>query len=252
MAPASQTSKVNGGGMLIIWDFDRTIMDEDSDRWVVVEMGLTQLFNHLRQSLPWNCLMDRMMEEVHSLGKTIDDIVSCLNRVPLHPHVVSAIKSAHARGCDLKVLSDANQFFIETILKNHGIYDCFSDIITNPTFVDKEGRLRIFPYHGSAVLPHGCDLCPPNLCKGFVLNQFQELNLKDVQKQVIIYIGDGGGDYCPTLKLGEDDHVLPRKNFPLHRLILKSATPVKPKIHEWNDGEELNKTLLQLIDPVEA
>lgn len=67
--------------------------------------------------------------------------------------------------CDLKVLSDANQFFIETILKNHGIYDCFSDIITNPTFVDEQGRLRIFPYHGSAMPPHGCDLCPPNLCK---------------------------------------------------------------------------------------
>lgn len=67
--------------------------------------------------------------------------------------------------CDLKVLSDANKFFIETILKNHGVYECFSEIITNPTFVDKEGRLRIFPYHGSTLPPHGCDLCPPNLCK---------------------------------------------------------------------------------------
>ncbi|GKD87664.1 thiamine phosphate phosphatase-like protein [Tanacetum coccineum] len=194
-----------------------------------------------------------MMEELHSQGKTIEDIVNCLNRVPLHPQIVSAIQSAHAQGYllilninilddeglyadsnDLKVLSDANQFFIETILKNHGVYDCFSEIITNPIAVDKEGRLRIFPYHGSEMPPHGCDLCPPSLCK------------------VIIYIGDGGGDFCPTLKLGKEDHVMPRNDFPLHNLILKSFVPVKPEVHEWSDGDELNKILLRLIDPLEA
>lgn len=233
---------------MIIWDFDRTIMDDDSDRWVVVEMGLTQLFNHLRQTLPWNSLMDRMMAELHSHGKTIEDIINCLNRVPLHPQIVSAIRSAHSLGCDLKVVSDANQFFIETILKNHGVYGCFSEIITNPTFVDEEGRLRIFPYHGSAMAPHGCNLCPPNLCKGSVLNRMQDSGSENGKKRVVIYIGDGGGDFCPTLKLGEEDHVMPRKNFPLHHLISKSSVPVKAQIHEWVDGEELNNILLRLID----
>ncbi|CAI9260954.1 unnamed protein product [Lactuca saligna] len=247
MAPAKPMPTVVGE-MTIIWDFDRTIMDDDSDRWVVVEMGLTQLFNQLRQTLPWNSLMDRMMEELHSQGKTIEDIINCLNRVPLDPHIISAIKSAHALGCDLKVLSDANKFFIETILKNHGVYECISEIITNPTFIDKEGRLRIFPYHGSTLPPHGCDLCPPNLCKGLVLNQIQDSMMET--KRVIIYIGDGGGDFCPTLKLEEKDHVMPRKNFPLHHLISKSSVPIKPKVHEWSNGEELNKILLHLIHPI--
>ncbi|KAM0037252.1 putative inorganic diphosphatase [Helianthus debilis subsp. tardiflorus] len=246
MAPENQLS----GKPLIIWDFDRTIMDDDSDRWVVVEMGLTQLFNQLRQTLPWNSLMDRMMEELHSQGKTIEDITNCLNRVVLNPQIISAIRAAHAHGCDLKVLSDANQFFIETILKNHGIYDCFSGIITNPTSVDEAGRVRIFPYHGSAVPPHGCDLCPPNLCKGFVLNKIQDPTSQAIKKRAVIYIGDGGGDFCPTLKLGGEDHVMPRKDFPLHRLISKSSTPIKPKVHEWSNGEELNKTLIRLIDLV--
>ncbi|KAG2694268.1 hypothetical protein I3760_08G134300 [Carya illinoinensis] len=30
-----------------------------------------------------------------------------------------------------------------------------------------------------------------------------------------IYLGDGNGDYCPTLKLGEGDYVTPRKNYPM-------------------------------------
>ncbi|KAJ9551243.1 hypothetical protein OSB04_015288 [Centaurea solstitialis] len=31
--------------MMIVWDFDRTIMDDDSDRWVVVAMGSVELFD---------------------------------------------------------------------------------------------------------------------------------------------------------------------------------------------------------------
>ncbi|KAJ0766458.1 putative hydrolase [Helianthus annuus] len=101
MAPENQLP----GKPLIIWDFDRTIMDDDSDRWVVVEMGLTQLFNQLRQTLPWNSLMDRMMEELHSQGKTIEDITNCLNRVVLNPQIISAIRAAHAHGYLLHLLS---------------------------------------------------------------------------------------------------------------------------------------------------
>lgn len=71
--------------------------------------------------------------------------------------------------CDLKIVSDANQFFIEKILEQHDLLDCFSDIYTNPTSVDEIGKLRISPYHGgggaASTPPHSCNLCPPNLCK---------------------------------------------------------------------------------------
>lgn len=63
-------------------------------------------------------------------------------------------------------MSDANQFFIETILEHYGIRECFSEINTNPSFIDKEGRLRISPYHD---FRHGCNLCPPNMCKVHLL-----------------------------------------------------------------------------------
>ena len=44
-------------GIIVIFDFDRTIIDSDSDNWVVTEMGLTPLFKELRSSMPWNSLM---------------------------------------------------------------------------------------------------------------------------------------------------------------------------------------------------
>jgi pyridoxal phosphate phosphatase PHOSPHO2 len=63
------------------------------------------------------------------------------------------------------VVSDANTFFIETVLAHHGALGCFSEISTNPASVDADGRLRISPYHDSAAAPHGCSLCPDNMCK---------------------------------------------------------------------------------------
>lgn len=44
-------------GITIVFDFDRTIIDGDSDNLVVTRMGLTDLFNELYSSLPWNSLM---------------------------------------------------------------------------------------------------------------------------------------------------------------------------------------------------
>ncbi|KAH0743338.1 hypothetical protein KY290_031331 [Solanum tuberosum] len=198
-------------------------MDDDSDRWVVENMGLTHLFNQLRPTLPWNALMDRMMEELHSQGKTVEQIAECLKQVPLHPRTISAMQSAHDLGC-------------------------FSEVITNPTSVDGEGRFRIFPYHDMTSF-HGCNLCPPNLCKGLVIEQIQA-SMSEKGKSRFIYLGDGRGDYCPTLKLDKGDHVMPRKGFPLWDRLLSDPNLLKADCHEWSNGEELESILLQLIEKI--
>ncbi|KAJ8532006.1 hypothetical protein K7X08_011929 [Anisodus acutangulus] len=174
-----------------------------------------------------------MIEELHSQGKTVEQIAECLKHVPLHPRTISAIESAHDLGCDLKVVSDANQFYIETILKHHGLYRCLSEIITNPTAVDGEGRLRIFPYN-DLVSFHGCNLCPPNLCKDLVIEQIQA-SMSEKGKSRFIYLGDGRGDYRPTLKLDRGDHVVPRKGFPLSDRLLSNPSLLKADCHEWSN-----------------
>ncbi|KAL2930179.1 Thiamine phosphate phosphatase-like protein, partial [Bienertia sinuspersici] len=151
--------------LMVVFDFDRTIIDGDSDRWLITHMGLTHLFDQLVSAMPWNSLMNRMMEELHFQGKTIEDVGECLKQMPLHPKIISALKFAHSMGCDLRIVSDANQFFIKTILEQHHVAGLFTDIITNPSYVDDEGRLRIVPYHDIKLAPHGCSLCPSNMCK---------------------------------------------------------------------------------------
>ncbi|OAY53132.1 inorganic pyrophosphatase 1 [Manihot esculenta] len=233
-------------GIVVVFDFDKTIIDVDSDNWVLDELGFTDLFNQLLPTMPWNSLMDRMMKELHSQGITIEHIVEVLKRIPIHPRIVPAIKSAHALGCELRIVSDANMFFIETILNHLGLRDCFSEINTNPGFVDEEGRLRIFPYHDFTQSSHGCSRCPPNMCKGLIIERIQASIAKEGNKK-IIYLGDGIGDYCPSLKLTEADYLMPRKNFPVWDLICKNPMLIKAEIHEWTDGEELERVLLEII-----
>ncbi|XP_058214221.1 inorganic pyrophosphatase 2-like [Rhododendron vialii] len=106
------------GTTVVVFDFDHTMIEDNSDTWVVEQMGLTPLFNQLRRTLPWTSLMDRMMEELHARGKTIEEITECLRRVPMNPSVISAIRKAHSLPrCELRIIGVANQFFIETILK---------------------------------------------------------------------------------------------------------------------------------------
>ncbi|KAH9623951.1 hypothetical protein KSS87_012295 [Heliosperma pusillum] len=410
------------GSIVVIFDFDRTIIDGDSDNYVITQMGLTPFFDQHFPILPWNSLMNKMMEELHVQGKTVEDIGECLKQMPLDPQIISAIKSAHSMGCELRVVSDANQFYIETILKHHGLFDFFAEIITNPTYVD-DGRLNILPYHDLRLSPHECSLCPSNMCKNshfifshhshksftfsitivlkgtqtyvhkrvrseaakvesdhvgmsaspvqegildylvflviqvinvpqnasdsfrshyqlksedpefetfytknILLNEgirawmaaqdqphenliFPEeayckmgnlriaildlkrtavigmLNRKYISdykvrdppmgygpktrstvqmsgmileriqaeskkhgKNKFIYLGDGGGDYCPTLKLDECDYVMPRTKYPLWGRINRDPSLIKAKVHDWSNGEELNSTLLRLIN----
>ncbi|XP_047330688.1 thiamine phosphate phosphatase-like protein [Impatiens glandulifera] len=234
--------------IIVVFDFDHTMIDDNSDTWIVEKMGLTSVFNQLRRKLPWNSLMDKMMEELHSSGKTIEDIAECLKQIPMNSTLISAIHRLKSIGYDLRIVSDANQFFIDTILEHYGLVGCFSEIITNGSFVDDEGRLKILPYN-SLDLPHGCSLCPSNLCKGLVIDKIQASMVKG--EKIIMYIGDGGGDYCPSLRLVEGDYILPKKDFPLWKKINgahNSSILVKAMIQEWVDGEELGMTILRLCN----
>lgn len=51
-------------GIVVIFDFDKTIIDLDSDNWVVDELGFTDLFNQLVHSIPWNPMMVGIYNEI--------------------------------------------------------------------------------------------------------------------------------------------------------------------------------------------
>ena len=44
-------------GVVIVFGFDKTILDCYSNNWVVDELGANELFTQLLPTLPWNSLM---------------------------------------------------------------------------------------------------------------------------------------------------------------------------------------------------
>ncbi|KAF7037731.1 hypothetical protein CFC21_048045 [Triticum aestivum] len=236
-------------GVVVVFDFDKTIIDVDSDNWVVDGLGVTDLFDRLLPTMPWNTLIDTVMGELHAQGRTLRDVTDVLRAAPIDPHVVAAIRAAYSLGCDLRVLSDANRFFIEAVLDHHGLRGCFSEINTNPSRVDADGRLRIAPHHDFHAGPHGCGLgtCPPNMCKGQVLDRIRAS--ADARKR-FIYLGDGRGDYCPSLRLAREDFMMPRKGFPVWDLICENPGLLQAEVHPWSDGKDMEETLLRLISRV--
>ncbi|CAN6237600.1 unnamed protein product [Urochloa humidicola] len=76
----------NGAGApLVVFDFDKTIVDCDSDNWVVDALGATRRFDDLLRRLPWNTAIDAMMGELHAAGNTPEDLRACLRAAPLSP-----------------------------------------------------------------------------------------------------------------------------------------------------------------------
>jgi pyridoxal phosphate phosphatase PHOSPHO2 len=43
--------------VVVVFDFDKTIIDCDSDNWVVEKLDVRDLFAQLLPSMPWNRLM---------------------------------------------------------------------------------------------------------------------------------------------------------------------------------------------------
>ncbi|GAU40856.1 hypothetical protein TSUD_111880 [Trifolium subterraneum] len=84
--------------------------------------------------------------------------------------------------------------------------------------------------------------------QGLVMEKFQNSLDVEGRKKKIIYLGDGNGDFCPSLKLKESDYLMPRMNFPLCDLVSKNSNDIKACVHDWMDGEELENVLLHIIN----
>ena len=105
------------------------------------------------------------------------------------------MRLAHAMGSEVLILSDANTWYIESILKSLNIEHLFTEVISNRV-IWKESTCRICPYHQES---HACEQCPPNLCKGYVMKNIlsQRTSGGITERPNVVYLGDGGGDVCP-------------------------------------------------------
>lgn len=194
-------------------------------------------------------MVGQMMAPPYNVS--VEDLNSALRSIPVFAETIDALKLAHAAGASVCILSDANQHYIDVILAHHGLRSYVTEIVTNESYIclpmcqcskctatASTPRLHISPFQSEGEA-HGCVLCPPNLCKGGVLEQWRAR--RGPACGPIVYVGDGGGDYCPATRLGEGDVVLCRANWALHKCIReqKAGLRTAARVVPWADGADL-------------
>jgi pyridoxal phosphate phosphatase PHOSPHO2 len=233
--------------VVVIFDFDWSLINENTDTYVIEKLApdLYAECLQLRKELQWTKLMDLMVGRLHAEhGVTKDTLSLCLRGIPYFEEMFQAAKVAADRGAKLFIISDSNHFYIQEILQKHDMVSLWTKVFTNEVYFEGD-RLRVLPYHDPAV-PHSCRTCPVNICKGNILSSIlAELGPSETRR--VIYVGDGGGDLCPCLRLDRNGTICCRKGWKLHTDLL-AADSVKASIEPWENGADVLSVFARVIN----
>lgn len=239
--------------VLVVFDYDWSLVNENSDTFVFRQLHpplLEQLNARLAQrrsdgGFSWTALMDELLGELaeqQPLAASPERIRDALARIPVLDRMLDAVRLAvDAHGAVLAIVSDANSVYIESMLAHHALADRVREVVTNPAAFDG-ARLRVQPHHALHLEPHGCADCPANMCKGRILDGL----LRDHGAFAhVLYVGDGGGDFCPSAHLTARDVVFARaddadgKSYGLLKKLRANPERVQARVVPWSSGEDI-------------
>ncbi|XP_004634830.1 pyridoxal phosphate phosphatase PHOSPHO2 [Octodon degus] len=237
--------------ILLVFDFDNTIIDDNSDTWIVQCAPDKKLPVELQESYQkgfWTEFMGRVFKYLRDEGVREDEMKRAMTSVPFSPGMLELFNfiRKNKEMFDCIIISDSNSVFIEWILEAANFHDVFDKVFTNPAAFDSHGCLTVENYHA-----HSCKRCPKNLCKNVVLVEFVDKQLQQgVNYMRIVYIGDGGNDVCPVTFLKKDDVAMPRKGYALQRKLARMSQDLEPmdsSVVAWSSGVEIISYLQFLI-----
>ncbi|KAH9058838.1 phosphatase phospho-type [Lactarius vividus] len=243
---------------LIVFDFDWSLADQDTDRWIfeVLAPNIRRKMKDNKDDLQWTDLVAQCLRDLHEQGGTREGIEGALRIMPFHPAMIRGVKTIKAAAkpqTTFLCLSSANSVFISTILESTGLQDLFTEIVTNPAEWDPSGLLKLRRHIDPDGPQHNCPVgCNANICKGSELDGF--LKRRGTNYDRIIYVGDGSNDFCPSLRLRSQDMVLCRKYRALERRIAQEGKDLglKCQVRYWAGAWEVEEIFKQLPETVAA
>ncbi|EEY62506.1 pyridoxal phosphate phosphatase, putative [Phytophthora infestans T30-4] len=247
------------GSVLVVFDYDWSLVNENSDTFIFQQLypQLLDTLRERRKTQPsWTKIMDDMLGVLaeDKANITSDTIRATVARVPIQTHMLDALRlAAEIHSADVKIVSDANSVYIESMLEHHGLTQDVSEVITNPASFELEengcSRLRVRPYHGEAYEPHGCKWCPTNMCKGRIVDILRNAH----SYTSVLYVGDGSGDFCAATHLTKNDVVFARADeangraYGLQKRIDSNAEMVKAAVVPWSTGDDIYRHFAQFF-----
>ncbi|XP_043392687.1 phosphoethanolamine/phosphocholine phosphatase isoform X2 [Chelonia mydas] len=237
---------------LLAFDFDETIINENSDDSVIRAAPGQALPEHIRQTFRdgfYNEYMQRVFEYLGDQGVKMLNYKTVYENIPLSPGMPELFQflSKNQDQFEIILLSDANMFGIECTLRAAGVYSLFRKIFSNPSGFDKRGYLTLGPYH-----THKCHQCPANMCKRKILTEYlMERAQEGAEFESIFYVGDGANDFCPSVALTSTDIAFPRKGYPMHQMTQemekKQPRAFQASVVPWDSAVEVCRYLQELL-----
>nr|KAF6458125.1 phosphoethanolamine/phosphocholine phosphatase 1 [Rousettus aegyptiacus] len=253
--PCSQDGGMAAQGaprFLLTFDFDETIVDENSDDSIVRAAPGQRLPESLRATYRegfYNEYMQRVFKYLGEQGVRPRDLRAVYEAIPLSPGMGDLLHFVAKQGACFEVIliSDANTFGVESALRAAGHLSLFRRIFSNPSEPDARGLLALRPFH-----THSCTRCPANMCKHKVLSDYLRERAHDgVHFERLFYVGDGANDFCPMGLLAGGDVAFPRRGYPMHRLI-QEAQKAEPSsfratVVPWETATDVRLHLQQVL-----
>lgn len=222
MATSEEQKTGNSDKILFAFDFDHTLIEDNSDRLlmtIVPHLKLESKRRELRKKFPcWIDLMNHVMRLQYEHGCGREDVIALLESIELIESMrLSLDKIIANKSTDVVVISDANILSIQTILNKYN-YSQHVTVYSNPATFDDKGQLVVSPYHS-----HCCIRCHsnPNMCKGLIIHGI----MSERTYSKVVYVGDGSNDYCAAMHLLPRDHVVARKGYGMAKRIVQDGKP---------------------------
>ncbi|TFL01568.1 phosphatase phospho-type [Pterulicium gracile] len=241
---------------LIVFDFDWSMADQDTDRWIfeVLAPDLRRKMKDLKDEIQWTDLVAQSLRELHGRGGTRQQIEDALRIMPFHPAMVRGVTALKANtskaDTSFLCLSNSNSVFISTILEDKNLQTLFTEIVTNPAEFQSDGLLKLRRRVDPDGPQHSCQIgCSPNMCKGEELDAFLERHGKAFDR--IVYVGDGGNDFCPILRMRSTDIVFCRNFRGLQKRIEQEGKSkgLKCQVQYWLGAWEVEQ-MFENLTPI--
>ena len=233
---------------LVIFDFDQTIIDLDSE-FSMVEKYAQDLYKEKNGDLyvkdHWiefnNYIYTRLVQN----GFTYQDVKKYFQSLDLSPKIEELLNYLRENKSKFEtiIITGNNEQVVDLVLSSHGIKDCFEHILCNKSVLDEKNIFKIWAINEKY---EHCQDDKPFLCKSLFFQDFIK-DKKDCFDR-IFYIGDGKNDFCLSKKLKENDIVFPRFNYSLYKIFFdkNGKNEVKAEIIPWKNGKDICDVLKKL------
>ncbi|KAK6470335.1 putative phosphatase phospho1 isoform X1 [Huso huso] len=239
---------------LFFFDFDETIVNENSDDSVVRAapgQTLPAWLRDTRREGHYTEYMGRVLTYMGEQGVREEGFRAVIEKIPASPGIMGLFQFLKANQdlFEMVLISDANSYVIETWLCATGLRPLFRCILTNPASFNSRGYLSLQPCHS-----HSCPRCPANMCKRKLLGEYLAQRVEERGGRPfdrLFYAGDGANDFCPSVLLGPADTAFPRHDYPMHRLVREtqqsSPATYRANVVPWHSGDDILHYLKKLL-----